>query len=554
MDMEKRIRSARLSRRDFLRTAGIVGAGVVASTYVAPAALAANSSAARALAPAILQGDTGLKEGAIGGPTGFEGAERFQYGPDSPAGRAIEGIKALPADKKPAKLVLQLLDGVLGQYDVPYPEGAPPVRELFTKETGIELELVGISPDDQRTKIIQDTATKAAQFDAYTFWQPDLGMLVEAGAFINLSDLVAQYKPEWEKSVIGGEATARQTNTYAGEWYCVNTDGDYQCWQYRKDLFEDPKEMADFKAKYGWDLQWPETLDQLLQIAEFFHRPDKGLFGMTDLRNSNGWGMVNWIMRYASGANPNQLYFDPETGKPLVNSEAGIQATFEYADTLRFHSPDAISWGWPEQYANFSAGGAAMACMYPNAPKFLDNPDNPDSKVVGKMRSGLQPGRVFDGKLIRRAVWWPNIAMGVSGQSKYPEASYLFLQWLSSPSIYSWMTGNPAGYYDPFLVSDLETPTVIASYKEWHIPTIKATAEHAVPPLVMNGNSEYTQAMDDNLQAVMTGSKTPEQAMADVEKAWEAITDRLGRDKQIAAMKALAETYPTIVDTPTIGV
>ena len=553
MDMEKRIRSARLSRREFLRTAGLVGAGLVASSYVAPA-LAANIADAPVWAPAILQGEKpGLKPGMIGGPTGFDGAEGFQYGPDTPAGRAIEGVKALTAEKKPAKLVLQLAQGVLGQYDVPFPAGAPQsVKQVWVEETGIDLELVGISPDDQRTKIIQDAATKAAQFDAYSFWDTDKGALVEAGAFLKLNDFIAQYKPEWEKSVIGGQNTVLQTFTYAGDYWCVNTDGDYQVWQYRKDLFEDPKEMANFKAKYGWDLQWPETYDQLLQIGEFFHRPDQNLWGMTDLRNANGWGLVNWCTRYASGANPNVLYFDSDTGKPLVNSPAGVQATKEYADTLKYHSPDAMSWGWPEQYANFSAGGAAMSCMYPNAPKYLDNPDNPDSKVVGKMRSGLTPGRIFDGKLIRRAIWWPNIAMAASSQSKYPDATYLFLQWLSSPSIYSWMVGNPAGYYDPYLESDLVTPIVVASYKPWHIPIIKTTIEHSVPPLVLNGSAEYTLAMDDNLQAVMTNAKTAEQAMADVEAAWEQITDRLGRDKQIAAMKALAATYPTIVDTPTI--
>jgi multiple sugar transport system substrate-binding protein len=553
MEMDKQLRSARLTRRDFLRTAGMVGAGVVASAYVVPAALAAEAPAARVLAPAILQGaNPDLKEGAIGGPTGFEGAEQFQYSADTPAGRAIEGIKALPADKKPAKLVLQLADGVLGQYDVPYPEGAPSVRNLFTQETGVELELVGISPDDQRTKIIQDATTRAAQFDVYSFWTPDKGVLTEAGAFLILNDLVEQYKPEWEKSYIGGEKTVQQVNTYAGNIVCVNTDGDEQIWQYRKDLFEDPKEMADFKARYGWDLQWPETFDQLAQIAEHFHRPDQGLFGMTDLRN-RGWGFVNWYQRFVCAANPYQLMFDSDTGSPTVLNEAGIRATQEFADTLKWHSPDGMNWGWPEQYANFAAGGAAMSSMYPNAPKFLDNPDNPDSVVVGKMRSGVQPGRVIDGVLVRRVVWWPNIGMAVSSQTAYPEASYLFLQWLSSAHIYSWLVGNPAGYYDPFLVSDLETPSVVSSYKDWHMPIIKASIERQFPPNVLNGNVEYESALDDNLQAVMIGTKTAEQAMEDCTAAWEAITDRLGRDKQIAAMKAMAETYSTVVDTPTIG-
>ena len=37
----------------------------------------------------------GLAEGMVGGPTGFDGAERYQYAADSPAGRAIAGLNAL---------------------------------------------------------------------------------------------------------------------------------------------------------------------------------------------------------------------------------------------------------------------------------------------------------------------------------------------------------------------------------------------------------------------------------------------------------------------------
>ncbi len=49
---------------------------------------------------------------------------------------------------------------------------------------------------------------------------------------------------------------------------------------YRQDLFDDPKEKAAFKAKYGYDLALPETYSQLRDIAEFFTRPDQKLFGV----------------------------------------------------------------------------------------------------------------------------------------------------------------------------------------------------------------------------------------------------------------------------------
>ncbi len=561
MNGKKQRRVGPISRREFLRTASVAGAGLVvgacastAEPTSAPTAVptAVPTEAAVVEAPTVVQATKpGLVDGMIGGPTGFDGAERFQYGPDTPAGRAIEALRSLPADQKPKKLTIQLADGAVGHFDVPFPEGAPPVRDVFFEETGIELEVLGISPDDQLTKVIQDHTTKAGQFDIYSFWNPDKGTLYETGAIIGLDDFVEKHVPEWENWYTGGLNTALQFNGYAGKIVCVDFDGDYQIWQYRKDLFEDSKEQDKFKSEYGWDLQWPETYDQLFQVGEFFHRPDQDLLGMTDLRNKF-WGFSNWYQSYSAGANPSQLYFDPTTGKPLVNSEAGIWATKWHVDTLPFHSPDALSWGWPEQYGNFAAGGTATSCMYPNAPKFLDNPDNPDSKVVGKMRSGITPGRIHDGVLVRRPVWWPNITLGVSGQSEYKEAAYLALQWLDSPSIYTWMTGNPAGYFDPFQVTDFEDPIVVASYKPWHIPVYQDSIERAVPPITLNGANEYVNALDENLQAAMTGDKTAEQAMEDTEAEWEEITDRLGRDKQMEAMQAMADSYPTVVDEPTI--
>ncbi len=549
--MERQVRSTRLSRRDFLRTAGIVGAGLVASAYVAPAQ-AASRADSPVYAPAVLQGEKpGLAEGMIGGPTGYEGAERYQYGPDSPAGRSMLALKELPADKKPEQLVIMHPSGAVGHWNVPFPEGAPTAQQVFEEECGIKIDIVGVNENEQFQKIIQDTTTQAGQYDIYSFWGNNRGTLAEAGAFLVLDDFVAQYTPEWEKYYAGGQLTVESYAKYASNYVCVSFDGDYQSWDYRKDLFEDPKEQADFKAKYGWDLQWPETIEQLDQVAEFFTRPDQNLLGCTDIRNSV-WGLTNWVQRYASFANPSQMYFDPQTGNALINSEAGIKATQEYADTMKYKSPDAVSWGWPEQYANFAAGGAAVTCAFPNMPKFLDNPDNADSKIVGKLRTGLAPGRIIDGKLIRRTVWWPNITLAVSTQSMYPEASYLFLQWAGSSPMFTFMVGNPAGYYDPFQTQNFTDPVVVASYHEYHVPTMVSSIEHSVPPLNLNGASEYETALDNAVQAVIAGKKTAEQAMADCAAEWETITDRLGREKQIAAIAAQVAAYATVVDTPTI--
>ena len=49
--------------------------------------------------------------------------------------------------------------------------------------------------------------------------------------------------------------------------------------------------------------------------------------------------------------------------------------------------------------------------------------------------------------------------------------------------------------------------------------------------LRIEGAPEYWDIMDKNLSAAMSGDKTAQQALDDTAAAWEAITDRLGRDK-----------------------
>ena len=559
--MEKR----KISRRQFLTGTSVLGATLVvaacapkpapepAAAPAAPTAAPAATTAAPIAAPTVVSASKqGLAPGMIGGPTGFPGCERYQYGPDDPAGRAMLGLQALPQDKKPAKLVVMVTTGATGHWNVPWPtDQSPTVQSVFEEESGIKMEIVGMGPDDQFTKIVQDATTKAAGYDVYSMWLPDKGSLFEANALLPVDDFVAQYKPEWEKWYTGGAGTVQQFNYYAGKCVLVDFDGDYQSWTYRTDLFEDPTEQKNFKAQYGWDLQWPETWEQFDQIAKFFHRPDKGLVGSTDLRNP-GWSQVHLYHRFCCMADPVQMLFDPNTAKPLIDSPAGIETMQWLVDSLAWHTPDALSWGWPEQYAHWAEGKAAMTCGYPNITKFQDNPNNKDSKVTGKMKTGLVPGKLINGKLIRRGNWWPNIAQAVSSQSKFAEASYLLLQWAGSNSIFTWMTGNPAGYYDPFQLSDWKDPVVVNSYHPYQVENLNNTITHAVPCINMSGNNDYIQAWDNNFQAVAAKKKTAAQAVKDAAAEWEKVTDRVGRDKQIKALQGQLSSWPTITDTPTI--
>ncbi|TIT32580.1 MAG: sugar ABC transporter substrate-binding protein, partial [Mesorhizobium sp.] len=218
--------------------------------------------------------------------------------------------------------------------------------------------------------------------------------------------------------------------------------------------------------------------------------------------------------------------------KALINSEQGIAATNEYIASLVHHSPDAISWGWPEQYGNFAKGGAAMTCAFSNLPKFLDNAGNKDSAVTGKIGSVL----------------WLNLSASVSSQAKNPEACYLFLQWLGSSRIYAWMTANPGGYFDPFRLSDFSDPLVRQTYHAYHMDVVRETVARTVPTINYPGATAFHNALDENLVAALTKAKTAEQAMADTEAEWKKIARRTGEEKLLEAIKTNKEAWPTVLD------
>ena len=52
-----------------------------------------------------------------------------------------------------------------------------------------------------------------------------------------------------------------------------------ECLIYRKDLFDDPTERATFQSAHRRPLSVPETWEEFLTVARFFHRPERGLSG-----------------------------------------------------------------------------------------------------------------------------------------------------------------------------------------------------------------------------------------------------------------------------------
>jgi multiple sugar transport system substrate-binding protein len=545
--------SAGISRRKLVAGAA-VGAGALLG--MPGVASAARRRSTFAIGSSERQLSRGLSPGMYGGPTGFKGAERYQYKLDTEEGRAISALRAMKkAGTAPDAIIVQTLDFAKPQFEKPYPKGALAITSQFYKETGIKIKFVVTTPADEYKTNLQNASSKNSSFDAVTFAIEEMGDFAEAKLIKPLDAYVAKYKPEWSDPVLGfagGETMVNLFSKYNGRYYAVAFDDDTQPFFYRGDLFDDPKEQAGYSAKYNMKLRVPETWDEHKQISEWFTRPDKQLYG--DISTVTAfWCAVNWNERFVCSAAPNNHYFKPD-GSANVNTPAGVQAFEEMLASMQYHEPDALEKDWNAQYKVMGAGNGVMSPSFPNLTKIV--PGNPayDTANVGKdIRTGLMPGRIVGGKLIRRPVIFYNITYGVNAHvsSNRQLAAYLFLQWAGASKPYTWLTFNPAGYQDPHHKVSFTDPYVIQSYKKTTTDAFKLIVPRTAPPITIRGGSEYRTALSDQIQNVLTKQSTPAQAAKALSDAWDSTTDRIGVAKQVQALKTLNASFPTIVDTPT---
>ena len=85
---------------------------------------------------------------------------------------------------------------------------------------------------------------------------------------------------------------------YQGSWYAIPYDGDVNIFYYRKDLWEDPKEQAAFKAKYGYDLKAAGDLGAGAGHGRVLQPADQKLNGFGTLALRTWWAADYWANVY----------------------------------------------------------------------------------------------------------------------------------------------------------------------------------------------------------------------------------------------------------------
>ena len=195
-----------------------------------------------------------------------------------------------------------------------------------------------------------------------------IGGAAENGQYVKLNEFfdkegidMADFLPA---TVTGYAEWPKNTPNY----YALPAYADVVGWTYRKDWFERPEIQAEFKEKYGRDLDVPANLEELQQIGEFFQGREidgKTVYGAAIYteRGSEGitMGVTNALYNYGfKYQNPDKPY-DLEG---FVNSETAIKGLEFYKKLYETTTPPGASDAYMS--ANIDAYKSGQVAMQMN--------------------------------------------------------------------------------------------------------------------------------------------------------------------------------------------
>jgi len=337
------------------------------AAQVAPTAAAVVEEAVEEAAPVVEEAATAVAEAVEEAPVEEAPAE------EAPAMPAVEELNILWAQWDPADYLAEL------------------VKDYET-ETGVKVNVIQEPWGSFADLFYTEMAAQGTAYDMVIGDSQWLGTSSGQGHYMDMTDFL--------NSTGLADSVTEATLTYYGEYppgsgtyWGFPTEGDANGWAYRKDLFEDPEEMAAFEAEYGYPLAPPTTMEQLMDIAKFFTRPDEGLYGSAIYTQADYDGLTMGFqnMLFSFGGDWSDANFNPEG---TINGPEAVAALEFYRELYECCQPPGMSNAFfAEVNDAFLGGQAAMGMNYFAFFPALANPEvSPYADVTGYFVNPAGPG------------------------------------------------------------------------------------------------------------------------------------------------------------------
>jgi multiple sugar transport system substrate-binding protein len=404
-------------------------------------------------------------------------------------------------------------------------DSAPPLelKDLIEKQTGLKLEIDVIPPDNLHEKQLTFFTSGSSEYDLLELYPTWIGEYAESEYIDNLDDLYKKFAGEINTSdfILGAQVGFDQ---YKGSWYAIPYDGDVNLFYYRKDLFDNAKNKADFKAKYKYDLAPPKTWDQVHDIAEFFTGRTKDFYGFGTLALKTWWAVDYWANVYRNVLASKDIKFDnglvSDEGTIELDRASFIEANDFYMKLMKFSPPGILSWGYPESKEGLGNGVVAMSMQWATA-VFRDPRQ---AKYWDKIHAVTMPGfKKRDGSVKGVTSFAVGKALVIPSASENKDVAFLYAQFLASTTMQIYETNSGSGV-DPNRYSvwkDQRTKDVWGPLVD---PTMKSL-DIGIGDIKVPQASQLYETLLNELHASWSGDQTSAKAYDRVIKQWGKILD-----------------------------
>lgn len=425
-----------------------------------------------------------------------------------------------------------------------YTDWAEQVAARFEEDTGINVNIIDVDIGQMyETQVLESVADTGA-YDLLTYDAGQKAEFAESGYLLQLDDYIAAADP----AVIAFDDIAPALREVTSMWrggvyglpYYTFTMGYF----YRCDLFENPDEMAAFESAYGYPLDIPQNYDQLADIAEFFRREaGETLAGQPVAENFYGIGVmagrfdqvqdeINSIA-WSTGAKVIN-----DDGTPGVDDPGFLAAANLYVnELLPYAPPGALSSSFDQIVAQMQQGLIAQTAAF-----FLDQYAN-----MVKTEDMIPGARICTAPAPGVHSWVGAFGVGVSSDSRNPQAAFDFLAWMAGPEAQrEFAIGGGTTCRESILTDE----TLISANPQTmgHYPTLVAVLNHTEAAnfypnylFVPQGGKIYDE-MTTWYSTAAAGEMSVEEAMANMATA---IERQCGGLCEIAN-EALGEDYTPV--------
>jgi multiple sugar transport system substrate-binding protein len=441
------------------------------------------------------------------------------------------------------------------------PQIASPMQDFWKEwgdKTGGTVEVQTFAFGDLFEKIRTGYISGSSPFDIIVYASDWAGDIMGAGYVLEVPEAVQDQVgygyliPTYRDRILA----------WGGKVWALPYDGDAHNVYYRHDLLTNPEFMAEFKAQYGYDIPIPiQTWDQYVDIAEFFN--GKTVDGQTIygagtafLRHAQSyWTFLGVAASYSKVPGDPAYFFDADTMEPRINNPGFVEALNTYIALSKLGPPDVVNWDVGDIRGNFPAGNLVLAIDWGDVGQLSADPNA--SIVRGKWGSMVHPGvnRYWDtkaGAWVDKYNQAPYHAFGgwvlsVSKTTPRPDCAFDFGAFITNQNMSQLLVTYPGSGVNPHFFSDLNNPApwvavgMSESEADEYLGVIRTTIGHpnAVIDLRITGAAEYFDALDTQLARAVAGEVDAQTALDEVAVQWNAITDRLGRDQQLAQYRSM---------------